>query len=93
MKNFIKVLQQLVQKACLPIFCDEDVYYIVIYIFIYIFIYIYLKFRNEFKMLVPYSGGFHMAKCLQRCTGKYIQGSGLDDALVETQVFGKKVIE
>ena len=34
-----------------------------------------------------------MAKCVQHCIGKYIQGRGLDDALVETQVFGKNVIE
>ena len=30
---------------------------------------------------------------MQHCIGKYIRGSGLDDALVVTQVFGKKVIE
>ena len=34
-----------------------------------------------------------MAKCGQHSIGKYIRGSGLDDALMETQVFGKKVIE
>ena len=84
MKKFINVLQQLNQKA-LPIFCDEGVYRIVVDI--------YLKCPNEFKMLVPCLGGFHMAKCVQHCTGKYIRGSGLDDAFVETQVFGKKVIE
>ena len=44
MKNFIKVLQQLHQKA-LPIFCDETVYRIVVNI--------YLKCPNEFKMLIP----------------------------------------
>ena len=30
---------------------------------------------------------------MQHYIGKYIRGSGLDDALVVTQVFGKKVIE
>ena len=34
-----------------------------------------------------------MEKCVQRCIGKYIWGSGLDEALVETVVFGKKVIQ
>ena len=43
-------------------------------------------------MLVPCLGGFHMAKYVQHCIGKYIQGSGLDDTLVESQVFWKKVI-
>ena len=84
MKNFINVLQQLDQKALL-IFCVEGVYRIVVDI--------YLKCPNEFKMLLPCVGRFHMVKCMHHCIGKYIQGSGLDDALVETQVFGKKVIE
>ena len=34
-----------------------------------------------------------MAKCVQHCIGKYIRESSLDDSLVETQVFGKKVID
>ena len=44
-------------------------------------------------MLVPGFGGFHMAKCVQHSIGKYIWGSGLDNTLVGTQVFGKKFIE
>ena len=84
MKNFIKVLQQLDQNA-LAIFCDEGVYRI--------FVDIYLKCPNEFKMLVPCLGGFHMAKYVQHCIGKCIRGSGLDDAFVEIQVFEKKVIK
>ena len=63
MKTFIKVLQQIDQKA-LPNFCDEGVYRIVVNI--------YLKCLNELKMLVPGFGGFHMAKCVQHCIGKYI---------------------
>ena len=81
MKSFIKVLQQLHQKA-LPIFCDEGVYRIIVDI--------YLKCVNKFKMLVPCLGGFHMAKCVQHCIGKYIRGNCLDCALVENQVFEKK---
>ena len=34
-----------------------------------------------------------MAKCVHRCIGKYIKDTGLEDALVETGVFGPKVIE
>ena len=78
------MLQQFDQKS-LPNFCYEGVYRIVVYI--------YLKCANEFQMLVLCLGGFHMAKCVQHCIGKYIRGTCLDDALVETQVFGKKVIE
>ena len=36
---------------------------------------------------------FHMAKCAQRCVGKYIQGTGLEDVLVEAGVMGVKVVE
>ena len=81
MKNFIKVFQQLHQKT-LVIFCDEGIYRIAVDI--------YLKYPNEFKKLVPCFGGFHMAKSVQHCIEKYIRGSGLDDALMETQVFRKK---
>ena len=84
MKNFIKVLQQPDQKALL-FFFGEGVYRIVVDI--------YLKCSNEFNMLVPCLGGFLMAKCVQHCIGKYIRGSNLDDPLVETQVFGKNLIE
>ena len=34
-------------------------------------------------------GAFHV----QHCIGKYIKGSGLEDSLVETNVFGVKVLE
>ena len=34
-----------------------------------------------------------MAKCVQRCIGKYIRGTGLEDSLVETGIFGVKVME
>ena len=34
-----------------------------------------------------------MTKCVQYCIGKYIEGSGLFDPLVETKVFGANVAE
>ena len=34
-----------------------------------------------------------MSKCAQHCIGKYIKGTGLEDCLVETGVFGVKVME
>ena len=37
--------------------------------------------------------GFDMAKCVLHCIGKFIKGSGLDDALIETGVFRSKIIE
>ena len=84
MNNFFKVLPQLDQRS-MPVFCDEGVYRLVVEI--------HLKCPEKFKPLVPCLGGFHMAKCLQHCTGKYIKGTGLDDVLLETNIFGKKTIE
>ena len=34
-----------------------------------------------------------MAKAAEHCIEKLVKGSGLDDALVETKVFGEKVLE
>ena len=42
---------------------------------------------------MPMLGGFHITKCVQRCISKYIKGTGKEDALTETGVFGVKVIE
>ena len=82
--NFLSVLSQLEQK-CLPVFCDEGVYCIVIDIV--------LKHSEEFKQLVPMMGGFHMAKAAMHCIGKYLKGCGIEDAFVETETFGIKVAE
>ena len=38
-------------------------------------------------------GGFHTTKFVQRCIGKSIKGTGLEEALVETGVFGVKMME
>ena len=84
MLNFIKVLQQLKQQS-FPVSCDEGVFRIMLDV--------YLKCPEKFKDLVPMLGGFHMAKCVQRYIGKYVQGTGLEDALVETGIFGVKIME
>ena len=65
--------------------CDEGVYCIVADII--------LKHPEEFKNLFPMMGGFHMAKVAMHCIGKYLKGCGIEDALVETSVFGLKTIE
>ena len=36
--------------------------------------------------------GFHYAKILPHCIGCYISGSGLDDALIEAEVFEKRTL-
>ena len=37
-------------------------------------------------------GGFHYSKVLLRYVGRYISGSGMDDALIEAEVFGKRTL-
>ena len=82
--NLANVANQL-QQHCLPVFCDEGVYCIVTEIF--------LKQPEHFQNLVPVMGGFHMAKAAMHCVGKYLRGSGIEDALVETEAFRLKVVQ
>ena len=45
-----------------------------------------------FDDLFPILGMFHFAKVLLRCPGRYLRGSGIDDALIESKVFGPNTI-
>ena len=84
MKNFLKVVEQLDQEH-LPVFYDMEVFRIMIDI--------YLKCPGRFKKLGPMLGAFHMTKYVQHCIGIYTKGSGLEESLVETNVFGFKLLE
>ena len=84
MKNFVALAEHLDQNA-IPVFCDEGVFRLVLKIF--------LKKQIEFKCLIPILGGFHMAKCVLHCIGKYLNGYGFKDGLVETNIFGIEVFE
>ena len=46
-----------------------------------------------FKNIFPLLGGFHMCKATLRCVGKYLKGSGIDDGLIESGLFGVKILE
>ena len=79
MKIFVALPEHLDQNT-IPVFCDEGVFRLVLNIF--------LKKQSEFKCLIPMLGGFHMAKCVLHCIGKYLNGYGSKDRLVETNSFG-----
>ena len=53
---------------------------------------IYLQKKKEFCNIIPMLGGFHTAKCVKHCIGKCIQGSGIEESLRQTQVFGVNVV-
>ena len=84
LKNFLKLLERLDQKS-LPVMCDEGVYRIVANIV--------LQRPKEFKNIIPMLGGFHMAKALLHCIGKYLKHTSLVDILIQTDTFSIKVVE
>ena len=82
--NLDNIAQSLDQDI-LPFVSDEGVYQYVVDI--------YLDNPGMFKRLFPMLGGFHMAKAACRCAGKYLRGSGIEDALIEPAVFGPAICE
>ena len=63
-------------------FYDEGVFHIVFETV--------LNNPKEFHKLIPMLGSFHTAKVVEHCIAKYLHGSGVQDALFETGVFGVK---
>ena len=84
MKSFTQLVGQLKQDV-LPLFCDEGVFRIVVDIF--------LQKQDQFRNLIPMLGGFYTAECLHDSIEKYIRGSGLEESLRQTHVFGVKIID
>ena len=79
--NFLKIQTQLNQSSLAEISHDS---------FFCIVADIVLQRPEQFKCLIPMLGGFHMAKVLLYCTGKFIKINGLFDTLIETGTFGVK---
>ena len=64
---------------------DEGVFRIVLDIF--------LRCSDQFKSLLPMLRGFHTAKCVKHCIGKFVRGWAIEDTLLKTVIFGEKVLE
>ena len=47
---------------------------------------------DTFAELHGMMGMFHWVKVLLKCAGRYLQGSGIEDDLIETDVFGKLTV-
>ena len=68
----------------MPVFSDEGVFHTVADIV--------MADPTQFEDLFPMLGMFHYTKVLLGCAGRYLLGGGVDDVLVENEVFGKKVL-
>ena len=81
MLNMVKIANQMI----LPVYCNEGVFRILIKI--------YIQRQNQFKPLIPMLGGFHTKKCSEHCVEKYIEETGIDDCLSQTNVVGVKAMK
>ena len=74
-------------QSIIPVFCDEGVSHTVADIII--------AEPNEFSDVHGMMGMFHLVKILLKChrARRYRRGSGIEDALIETGVFGKLTLK
>ena len=79
--NFQASRQQLNHDTTITV-CNEVVYQIVGDIV--------MSEPGAFFDLFPKLGMFHFYKVLLRCAGRYLTGSGAEDAVIESEVFGPK---
>ena len=84
MKNLQGILTNLDQDE-LPVTCDEGVFRIAREI--------QLIRPDEFNNIVICLGSFHMTKIALGCVGKYLKGSGAENILIESGIFGVNVID
>ena len=85
MQNFQSVRRQInPAQTVIPVFADEGVYHTLADIL--------MEEHEEFSDVHGMMGNFHWAKNLLKCSGRFLRGSGMDDALVENQIFGKNVL-
>ena len=79
MKNFQDILLQMNLKEG-PLWCDEGIY----------------RLAKELQFLKPKEfdniflglGGFHMEKVIIACIGQYLGDIGIENVLVENEIFG-----
>ena len=82
--NFQSICRHLAQDV-LPLWADEGVFCIIADI--------YLHEPDTFKDIFPCMVPFHWCRILLRCAGKLLRGTGIDDAVVECEIFGPVVVE
>ena len=86
LQNFQKVRHQLnPTQTAIPVVCDEGVYHIVMDEL--------MHEPDAFNDVHAVMGMFHFTKAILRCAGRYLRGSGIEDALIEQDIFGKLTLK
>ena len=86
LQNFQKVRHQLnPTQTAIPVVCDEGVYHIVMDEL--------MHEPDAFNDVHAVMGMFHFTKVILRCAGRYLRGSGIEDALIEQDIFGKLTLK
>ena len=82
LQNFQSVRHQLnLSQSAIPVFCDEGVFHTVADIL--------MAEPDTFADIHGMMGMFHWVKVLLKCAGRYLRGSGIEDSLIETEIYGK----
>lgn len=85
LQNFQSVRRQLnPSQSVSPVFCDEGVFHTVADIL--------MAEPVSFADIHGMMGMFHWVKVLLKCAGRYLRESGIEDGLIETEVFGKQTL-
>ena len=51
-----------------------------------------LQSPTEIKNILPMLDCFHLTKAVEYCLGKFLNGSRVQDALIESNYFGLKIL-
>lgn len=84
MKNFQDCMKTVNQKKG-SLWADEGIYRIAREI--------QLLHPDEFSDIFIGLGGFHLAKEVMSCFGKYLSGTGIENIFIETETFGPNIVE
>ena len=84
MKNFYDVLKQR-ELPDGPVWCDQGVYKIAKEI--------QLVKLDEFDNIFLGLGGFHTKEVVLACIGKFLEGSGVEEILVQSKAFGPDMLK
>ena len=71
-------------QTCIPVNCDEGVYHTLADIT--------MEEHEEFDDIHGVMAFFHSIKTVLKCNGRYLRGSGFDEALTINGILGKLIL-